>query len=246
MLLVVAGLNLVLTFLTKSVRFPLVFLVIIGLFSCTEKISIADDDLGQAYFPAEVGNYWIYDVSETKVQDNHYDSTTYQIRELIDSVFTNQLNELTYRVLKSRRSNSSQPWSNDSLYTININALDVQVIKNNRRTIALIFPVAEGKEWNVNAFNIRDTKEYHYLDVNQPVVIQGKSYNKSIKVIQSQPHPNYLDDQFEVYAYNVGLIYKKFQYYEYAHSQLTGNVDDNDIVIGIKRIFTLNEFCSPE
>lgn len=226
----------------KYSRFLL--LIIVGLCSCTEKISLADNDLGQAYFPVHVGNYWIYDVAETKALNNQYDSISYQVRELIDTVFTNQANELTYRVLKSRRSGPSQPWGNDSIYTINLNALDVEVTKNNRRTIALVFPVAEGKEWNVNAFNIAEEKEYYYQNVNQPLAIQGQSYVKTMKIMQGQPNEIVLDNRFEVFAYNIGMIYKKFQFYEYA--QQNGEVDKTNVATGTKRIFTLNEFYSPE
>ena len=221
-------------------------LIITSLFSCTEEVSLAGEDLGHAYFPVKVGSYWIYDVAETKVLDNQYDSITYQVRELVDTVYTNQVNELTYQVLKSSRSNSSQPWGNDSLYTINLNRLYVQVTQNNKRKIALIFPVVEGNEWNVNAYNSNVEKEYFYQDVNQPLTIQGKSYDKTIKVIQGQPDPYYLDDSFEVYAYNLGLVYKKIQNYEYEHSKFTGEVDQSRITTGIKRTYTLKEIFSPE
>jgi len=240
-------LNQVLIFLFKSVRYPLFLLfIIIGLSACTEKISLAGDDLGQAYFPVKVGNYWIYEVSETKVLNNQYDSITYQVKELIDTVFRNQANELTYRVIKSRRANSSQSWGNDTLYTINPNALNIQVTRDNKRSIALVFPVAEGKEWNVNAFNIAEEHEYFYQDVNQPLTFQGQSYDRTLKVIQGQPNEVVLDDRFEVYAYNVGLIYKKFQFYEYTPSQITGEVDKTKIATGTKRTFTLREFYSSE
>ena len=239
--------NQVLIFLIKSVKYPLFLLfIIIGLSACSEEISLANDDLGQAYFPVKVGNYWIYEVSETKVLDNQYDSITYEIREQVDTVYTNQVNELTYRVLKSQRSNSSQPWGSDSLYTINLNRLDVQVTRNNKRRIALIFPIVEGNEWNVNAYNINGEKEYFYQDVNQPLTIQDKSYDKTIKVMQGQTNPNYLDDSYEVYAYNLGLVYKNFRLYEYAKSNLTGEIDQTHVIIGIKQTYTLKEFYSSE
>jgi len=40
------------------------------------------------------------------------------------------------------------------------------------------------------------------------------------------------------------MIYKKFQFYEYA--QQNGEVDKTNVATGTKRIFTLNEFYSPE
>ncbi|PIQ21124.1 MAG: hypothetical protein COW65_10990 [Cytophagales bacterium CG18_big_fil_WC_8_21_14_2_50_42_9] len=221
----------------------LLFIVVV-LFGCEEKISLADDDLGQAYLPVKVGQYQIYDVSETKVYDNQYDSVTYQVKELIDSVYTNQANELTYRILKSRRSDAAQPWGSDSLYTININKQNVQETRNNKRTIKLIFPVDKGKEWNVNAFNAAEEKEYFYEDVNQPLTINGRNYDKTMKVIQGQPNEIELDDRFEVYAYNTGIIYKKIQFYAYA--QKNGEVDLTKVANGTKRIFTLKEFYSPE
>jgi len=224
----------------------ILLLLIIGLFSCTEEVSLTPDDRGQAYFPVKVGNYWIYDVSETKVLDNQYDSTRYQVRELVDTVFNNQLNELTYRVLKSRRTNAAQAWGNDSLYTINLSATNVQITRDNKRIVPMVFPVTEGKGWNANAFNNHDEAEYFYEDVNQPLIMQGKSYANTLKIIQGDTDVNLLDDRFEVYALGSGLIYKKMQVYEYSYNQNNGEVDKTYFPTGIKRIYTLNEFYSPE
>ena len=224
----------------------ILLLFIVGLFSCTEEVSITPEDRGQAYFPVKVGNYWIYDVSETKVLNNQYDSTRYQVRELIDTVFKNQLNESTYRVLRSRRTNEMQAWGNDSLYTINLSPTNVQIARDNKRIISLVFPVKEGKGWNANAFNNLEETEFYYEDVNQPIVTQGKSYPKTLKIIQGNTDVSLLEDSWEIYALETGLIYKKMQVYEYSYNQNNGEVDKSFITTGTKRIYKLNVFYTPE
>lgn len=222
-------------------------LTVVLLFTrCSEEISTTEAEIGREYYPVKVGNYWIYDVTETKVINNQYDSTKYQVRELVDTVFQNGANELTYRVIRSRRNNTNANWANDSLVLINKSLSDVRRTHNNFKTISLVFPVKEGKFWDTNAFNILDADDYAYASVNQPFTLNNKMYDSTVTVVQGEPDLVTLDDRREVYAYKVGLVYKNFTVYEYAQRLPENIPDPTRVARGLQRIYKLNTFYATD
>ena len=214
---------------------------------CSEEVSPTDATIGREYYPVKVGNYWIYDVVETRVSNNKYDSTKYQIRELIDTVFRNAANELTYRVVLSRKKSSDLNWTNDSLFSLNKSVGDVRRTQNNTKVINLLFPVQEGKQWNPNAFNTREADDINfYKGVNQPFVLNNITYDSTVTVVQGEPNNTVLDDRQEVYAYKVGLIYRNHTVYEYAQIPPENVPDPSRVAKGYKRILKLNTFYSAD
>lgn len=207
---------------------------------CTEEVKPVDIEIGLAYYPIETGNYWIYDVTETKVNNNEYDSAQYQVREYVDTVFTDQANEKTYKIIRSRRADANQPWGSDSLVLINKFSAHIRRTQNNVKLIPFVFPVQEGELWNANAFNIHGENLYRYQFQNESFALKGQIYDTTVTVVQGERDDVVLDDRQEVYAYNMGLIYKKFQVYEYL--QENGSLNKTNIAKGVKRIMKLNTF----
>ncbi|MDB5262107.1 MAG: hypothetical protein JWQ14_1388 [Adhaeribacter sp.] len=211
---------------------------------CTEEISPTDTFIGREYFPVKVGNYWIYEVSEIRVSNNKYDSLKYQLREIIDTVYTNAMNEQTYRVKFSRKRSNDLTWKDDSLLVLNKSNSDVRRTHNNVNVVKLVFPVKSGRHWNANGFNTRENEEYYYSQVNQPFVLNNITYDTTVTVVQAEPNEIILDDRTEVYAYQVGMIYKNHTVYEYAQSSNT--TDKTRVVKGYKRVLKLKTFYSAE
>ncbi|MGV3639100.1 MAG: hypothetical protein ACO1NZ_01200 [Adhaeribacter sp.] len=194
----------------------LIFLFVLacGLWQCTEVTELRDE-IDREYFPVKVGNYWIYDVSEATfsnqyVQEEPVDSITYQVRERIDTVFRDQTGELTYKLIRSRRSDPSQAWGNDSIVLIQKSSLDLRYTRDNLKTVRLLFPVTENKTWNGNAFNSREAREYAYTQVGQPFTLGDSTYRQTVRVVQEY-NDNLvdLDDSHEVFALGVGMVYKR-------------------------------------
>ncbi|GEO03643.1 hypothetical protein AAE02nite_13070 [Adhaeribacter aerolatus] len=211
---------------------------------CSEEVTTTDAEIGREYYPIKIGNYWIYDVVETRVSNNKYDSTKYQVRERVDTVFRNAADELTYQLVLSRKNRADANWGNDSLVLVNKSLSDVLRTHNNFKTIKLLFPVQEGKQWDTNAFNILDADDFSYARVNQPFVLHNITYDSTVTVVQGEPNEVMLDDRTEVYAYNIGLIYKNFTVYEYVQTQ--GVSDKNKVARGLRRVFKLNTFHAAE
>jgi hypothetical protein len=193
----------------------LVFLLLLacGLCQCSEVHHLAED-IGREYYPVQVGNYWIYEVSEATFTNQTLqepaDSITYQVQERVDTVFRDQTGELTYRVIRSRRTHGGQAWNGDSVVTINKSLSDLRYTRNNLKTVKLVFPPAEHKKWNGNAFNSREPEEYYFAQVGQPFILDDSTYNNTVRVVQAWNEDLLkLEDRQEVYALGIGLIYKK-------------------------------------
>jgi hypothetical protein len=228
----------------------LIYLLLLacGLWQCTEVTDLGDD-IGREYYPVKVGNYWIYDVSEATFNNQFLtdpaDSVTYQVRELVDTVFRNQAGELIFELIRSRRAAAGQPWGQDSLVTISKSLSDLRYTRDNLKTVKLIFPPAENKKWNGNAFNFREPEEYSFAQVGQPFTLGDTTYRHTVRVVQTwNENLVELDDRHEVYALGVGLIYKRVIDYDYCHGG-TGQdcqVGQNYVVRGRRLLQKLSAF----
>lgn len=229
----------------------LLFLIPLLFFGCSEEKVPLPDDAGRGYFPVAIGNYWVYDVSETKYirrfSNQPGDSVTYQLRERVDTVFRDQTGELTYKIIRSRRANASMAWGADSIVLVNKSAGNVQVTRNNLRTVNLVFPVADAKKWNGNAFNLNSggEEEFYYKKPGSPYSLRDTTFSNTVTVVQYH-NENIIDlnDRQEVYAAGVGLIYKKRIDYEYCNGATSQNCElgKGFIVNGFKRIQKIRSY----
>ena len=101
-------------------------------------------------------------------------------------------------------------WDLDSVWTATKSFTNVVVVENNIAYVKLIFPVIDQKEWDGNAFNVFSKELYTYENTFEPVIIGDNSY-QSLKVIHSNISDTIVttDIRNEIYAENIGLIYKE-------------------------------------
>jgi hypothetical protein len=96
--------------------------------------------------------------------------------------------------------------------------------------VKLIFPVFDGLQWNGNLFN-NETQlngkvedQYKLTLTDQPFTsTKGQTFEQTVTVIQNDEQKNilYRDTRSEVYAFNVGLVYKESYLLTYfSNSQL--------------------------
>ena len=86
-------------------------------------------------------------------------------------------------------------------------------VEEDERFIRLTFPVKEGATWNGNAFNQQDAWDYEYTDVDVARTYNGLSFSQTARVLQIDEF-NFVQKHkaYEVYAKNVGLVYKYYKY----------------------------------
>ncbi|MDQ4139044.1 MAG: hypothetical protein M3142_00835 [Bacteroidota bacterium] len=238
----------------------LLFLFINYLFSgCTQEIAPNPEEIGLKYYPLQVGDYWIYQVTETRYQNQFAsqpgDSVQYWVREQVDTVYKDLTNENTYKIIRSRRNNADGEWGTDSVYVVNKSGSDVRVTQNNVRVVKFIFPVTEGKKWNAQIYNTRsgvnnssEQTFYSFANLSAAFSINGTTYPNTVKVVQVL-NENAIEKQelFEIYAYGIGRIYKHVVAYNYCSDPDRQNgcgVGTEFIITGIKRIEKLQEHGS--
>ncbi|MEJ8755365.1 hypothetical protein WG947_00030 [Pontibacter sp. H259] len=232
----------------------LAFLVL----SCEESFVTPDPEArGLNYYPLEVGNYRVYDVTDIKYQHNEATEKRFQMREWVADSFLDQTNALTYKIIRSVRPDAQSEWLDDSVMTVTKSNTQVILTKDNTKYVKFVFPVIEGKTWIGDLYNNHvikkdesnpyKSKEYfRFQNVDQSFEIGTEEYDKTVTIIQGEPQVDIysLDDRKEVYARNIGRIYRLFNRLIYCTGDAgqTCTVGTEYILNGHKRIEELIEY----
>jgi len=193
--------------------FGLVFL------SCKKESQPTPLFMGYDYFPTRVGHYVIYQcdsivVDPFNIRIPPFDTFTYQIKEVIDSVFLNNQGQPTMRIVRYKRTNDSTPWTNiltsEKVWTGNLFSNLAKRQEDNYVYVKLVFPMSLNETWNGNVYNTIGQWNYQYTTLNTPATINGIRFDSTLTVFQIKDS-SLLNYQYymEQYATGVGLIYKK-------------------------------------
>lgn len=185
-----------------------------GLLACKEEgLNESDIDLGYGYFPVEVGSFIEYradsiwhDQPDPEIEGIH-DTTTYFIRETIESLISDAQDEPSMRIVRYKRSEPLEEWRLTDVWLAKRTAQNAQKVEENVRYVKMAFPISASAMWNVNALNSKGEWRAHYDSLFVETEIQGMIFPKTVKVVQ-RDSKNLIDDEFayEVYAESVGLI----------------------------------------
>ena len=186
--------------------------ILVLTFGCDSTIDLDPEASGQAFYPLNTGDYREYKVQEVKYTIlNPPDTINYFLKEQIGKSFTNQTGGITYTLNRFKRNDDAIAWEIDSVWTVIKSETNVVVSENNIPFTKLVFPVLDQKKWDGNAFNTLEEELYAYEDTFQPLTLNNNSFNSTLKVIQeNNPDSIVMKDlRSEIYAENVGLIYKE-------------------------------------
>ncbi len=166
---------------------------------------------GYEYFPLAVGQYTEYDIAEEEYAlGRDVVVKTYQWKESVVEKYQDGANQTAFRIVRYKRANDTQKWQPDSSFSAR-QALD-QVVKNEngRDYIKLVFPIADRLTWNGNVFNNLGEDKYELKNVLKPYKVKSQTLDKTITVVQQNDSTLVgQDKRIEVYAENIGLIYKE-------------------------------------
>ncbi|MCW3128186.1 MAG: hypothetical protein JWO03_3844 [Bacteroidetes bacterium] len=181
------------------------------------------------YAPVNVGHYVIYDVDSivfrfAQPDSQHVDTVHYQIKELVQDTFYDNLGHLSYRLEISKRYDTLSPldvvsraWYS-SLYSSRY-----EKVEDDLRFIKLVFPPINGVTWKGNSYlpasdTTSDTYQvyagwtYTYSEVNIPKALNGLGFDSAL-IVTEVNNENLIDKKLsrETYARHVGLIYKEWE-----------------------------------
>jgi hypothetical protein len=209
------------------------------LFTCKKKSDTpTQDELGYSYFPISVGAYSIYNVIDSSFQGNGISVVKrYQVKEEIHDPIT-VYDQTRYQVYLYFTQQMGQAFNSypDSNWTEFNSGGRITRIENNISYIKLIFPFVVGATWDGNISDSVNNPQNYYTMTNvrrsftydsSSSGVSGGSlyYPQTVSVVQynnsSALGVNY---SVEVYADNVGMVYKEIKIYQYDQSQLSNQV----------------------
>jgi hypothetical protein len=136
----------------------------------------------------------------------------------------------TYSIQNSKRPKATDEWAAISTWTAQVSAGRVIVNESNISYLKLLVPVTNNLVWNGNLFNNRtelnglNVDDYKATQVGQPYTNPSALiFDHAVQVVQNDEQTNiiYRDSRLEVYAHEVGLVYKESYLLNYfANSQL--------------------------
>jgi len=170
-----------------------------------------DATFGSSFYPIQRGQFQTFFVKQTRFALNlNPVTTTYQLKEVIGDEFVGENGEKLYEVLRYVRPNGLENFRLDSVFSVRKDNNVIVKMEHNIPYVKLDFPIEEGKTWNGNQFNARPSKNFLAENVSTPKSIGNQNFDKTITIIESQDSSLVNKNlRFEIYADEVGLIYKK-------------------------------------
>ena len=195
----------------KNLIYILFFLL---LFSCKKDSVIPPSDLGFGYYPGKVGSWIIYDVDSIIYDGLNNDTIyyAYQIKELIESEFTDNQGRKALRIERYRRDDTASAWGIPRIWTaVKTNQL-VERTEENTKYIKLTFPVRKDIFWDGNALNTDEKRNYEYLSVDESALFNNNTMSfDSVVTVEQLKNINCVERKYfiEKYAKNVGLVFQE-------------------------------------
>ncbi|MCH8330922.1 MAG: hypothetical protein IH946_06015 [Bacteroidetes bacterium] len=206
--------------------FPVILLVLVAS-KCNEPGTL-DVDYNYEYFPLKLGQTVIYDVDSVFLDDftlpPTFDTTTYQIKETVESTFIDNEGRISHRIVRYKRYDTTSVWKDNAVWFATRTNSRVELVEDNNRFIKMTFPAKEGKKWLGNVYlDIATEKclpdydnsnwEYEILEIDKRYSINGLDFDSTLIVEQINDTTDNLVEMhysFERYAKGVGLIEKEF------------------------------------
>ncbi|MDD2635663.1 MAG: hypothetical protein PHW82_09220 [Bacteroidales bacterium] len=199
-------------------KYLLIFLIfIITVFTaCTDESSEQNDVFfGYNYFPLNTGEGMIYKITEINIDkpSNVFDTSVYFIREVIDIPLIDNENDTVYRIERYYRENENEKWIIHSVWTSKLTRLTAEKTEENQRFVKIRFPVKQNYTWNGNLYNDLTNQDYWISSYNTYFSQENFSFDSCLTVMHdSSQSLIHFNRAYEVYAYNIGLVYKEQTY----------------------------------
>lgn len=214
------------------------------LFSCKKKDAFTSPAISD-YYPLTPGKYIIYNLDSMVLPPfgSNFVIHHYEAMDSIDAQITDNLGRPAYRILRSLRADSTQPWIPDNTFVAVETDSTMEYTEDNLRFLKLVAPIVNGFSWNGNSHLTSDPYpsyqfnsdfmadwQYMYQMVGQPATVGANTFSNTITVFERAdstgtpvvvnvtPYAEATNSE-EVYAKGIGLIYRNFMHWEYQPSR---------------------------
>ena len=194
----------------KLYFYTLILLASVALYSCAP-----DEPLKPVKPP--FSSVYVGKISTYAVEEIHHDAFTrttdtlnYRLRETVEELYIDAAGDTAYKVRIDRSEIPENTWVFDQYAIEQKDVYGLERIENDSRKVKLIYPVSDGKRWDVNLFNAEDPQYGYYQDVDQPYPTSDSMYPETVNVIlANQTNFIFSHIETEIYARNTRLIKKE-------------------------------------
>ncbi len=203
------------------------------LISCNTTEIIPGLERGLQYYPMQLNDSTIYDITRISYQPSgNNDTSFYQLLEVFSDTFTNLAGDINYRVEQFVRTNTQTKWTIDSVVIIQANNDYVIRKQGNVSYIKLTFPIRHNISWDGNARNTHNAELYYYNNVRLDTNFNGQTFLQTVQVIHQMKKDILNKDlRLEIFDDNVGLIYRREEIFDYI-SQADDPAFGMDSIVG--------------
>lgn len=182
------------------------------------------------FFPLRVGQYHVYAVEETQYStaEGQVDRS-YQLKLTAIDSFENNSGGITYVIYRSIKEPGQSEFVYLDTWSTRVDQDKVVVNEGNTAFVKLAFPAVIGKEWNGNEFNTLGGEQtcssvssfpcdlYKIINQDVPFEFNSVIIGETLEVEQNNNTDPIVkqDVRTEIYARNIGLIYKETTILEY-------------------------------
>ena len=172
---------------------------------------------GEEYFPVEIGNKHLYSI-DTIVYDlfkQKIDTFSNIVQEEVVEKYVDLSGDTVYRIELSTYNQEKFKYVVFKSFERKIKGNYAMEKMENGTEVKMIFPISNYKTkgstytWNSNMFNGREPQIVKYTSVFTSYNNGNKNYSNCVSIKLSKPQTGIINNiKEEVYAKNVGLIYR--------------------------------------
>jgi hypothetical protein len=212
-------------------------------FGCESEDSLFNTRQEREYMPLSLGVFQVYAVHEIRYQLGVPETLAYQLKVLVTDSFPSAGGNYTYVLTRSKRETGGE-WNYLDTWSARVNDSEFVVNEANISYLKVRLPLVAGNLWNGNTYNVAGDDEYRLTDLQITQEAGGAVYPDCIYVLQAdnEDYIVFLDQRHEIYARNVGLIYKEVTQLSYCTSTAQGCLGQQVIESGVVFKQTIMEY----
>lgn len=185
--------------------------ITIAVVSCDSSDENRPSISGKDYFPLQKGLFQIYDVEEIVYTLGVPETLRYELKTVMTDSFPNAAGGYTYVIQRSKRNEGVEDFSPLNTWSARIDGREAVMQEENISFVKIKLPVVKNNEWDGNLYNTRGVDDYLMEEVKTSYTLNGETFDDCIVINQNdnQDFVVFMDQRWEVYAKNIGLVQKK-------------------------------------